>query len=215
VKNNREILLASRWPASKVRSCLRRKDRPQLVRFLKDRHEERFFGPIDHIAHVRGNELGVGFSVMALCSLLIETMQCYRDGLPTTDRRELDRLRSLKRTPPAYQIPASLRPNGKEEFRRFFAKYRNEFSGLRPSAFYRKIRNGILHQGQTKGGWTLRRSDSVVCDPGKKIIYRNRFATQLRSCFDGYLEELRVANWSEPIWNNAARKIWWLIRLSR
>jgi hypothetical protein len=152
---------------------------------------------------------------MALCSLLIETIQCYRDGLPTTSPGELNHLRDLGAVPVAYRIPAGMGVSGEEEFRRFFGKYRDSFPGVRPVAFYRKVRNGILHQGQTKGGWTIRKSGSVVCEPKKKIIYRNQFAGRLRLCFDRYLEELEAHPWNRPIWANAARKIWWLIRLSR
>ena len=211
----KDIRLAKKWPASKVRGCLRRKDRAQLVRFLADRHRERFFEPIEYIAKAKGNEQGFGFSVMALCSLLIETIQCYRDGLPTTNGGELGHLRNFKKVPVAYQIPADLAVNGREEFRRFFVRYRGDFPGIMPTAFYRKVRNGILHQGQTKGGWTLRKQGSVVCDPANKIIYRDQFARRLNHCFDAYLKELETHTWDRPIWTNATRKIWWLIRLSR
>jgi hypothetical protein len=171
----KDILLAKGWPASRVRGCLRRRNRGELVRFLADRHRERFFEPMQCIAGAKGNEQGFGFSVMALCALLIETIQCYRDGLPTTDRRELDDLRKLKRIPLAYRIPTGLQVSGKVEFRRFFRQYRDSFPGVYPVAFYKKVRNGILHQGQTKGGWTLRAAGPIVCDPTNKIIYRNQF----------------------------------------
>jgi hypothetical protein len=211
----KDIRLAKQWPATKVRGCLGRKDRAQLVRFLADRHRERFFEPIEYITKAKGNEQGFGFSVMALCALLIETIQSYRDGLPTTDRGELGHLKKLKSVPTAYQIPDDLKVDGTEEFRRFFVRYRDDFPGIRPAAFYRKVRNGILHQGQTKGSWTLRKRGSIVCDPTNKIIYRDQFAQRLRLCFDRYLEELEAHAWNQPIWTNAARKIWWLIRLSR
>jgi len=211
---SREVLLAQGWPLSKVRACVRRRDRPRLVRFLRDRHRERFFKPIQYITAAKANEQGFGFSVMALCSLLVETVQSYRDGLPTTNRGELGRLTKLGRVPPAYQLPHNLHVTGEEEFRRFFRRYRGDFPGLRPAAFYRQIRNGILHQGQTKGGWTVRKSGPGVCDPKRRIIYRDQCAKALEVCFDKYLVELESYGWGKPIWTNAARKIWWLIRLS-
>ena len=80
-----DILLAKGWPASRVRMCLRSRDRAGLVRFLRERHCERFFEPIRRIAKARGNEQGFGFSVMALCSLLVRqssvTVMAYRQRI--------------------------------------------------------------------------------------------------------------------------------------
>ena len=85
---------------------------------------------------------------------------------------------------------------------------------MRPVAFYRNIRNGILHQGQTKCGWTVRKKGSAICEPKTKIIYRDQFAAALELCFGKYLCELENASWTHARWTNAARKIWWLVRLS-
>ena len=38
----------------------------------------RLIGPRQSGEHVSG------FAIMALCCLLVETLQCYRDGLPST-----------------------------------------------------------------------------------------------------------------------------------
>ena len=66
----RDPYLAANWRASKVRSCLRRKDKDDLVRFLRERHQERFFQPIRHLKSAPGNMQGYGFALMALCALL-------------------------------------------------------------------------------------------------------------------------------------------------
>src|ERR1700688_2731733 len=121
-----DLRLASNWPISKVRTCLRRRDRNGLVQFLKERHEERFFSPIRLLKSAPGNAQGYGFAIMALCALLVETTQSYRDGLPTTFRPELDRLRSMPRVPAQYQIPLGLRINGKKAFARFFRTHRKQ-----------------------------------------------------------------------------------------
>ena len=167
----RDPYLAANWRASKVQSCLRRRDKDGLVRFLRERHQERFFRPIGHLKSAPGNMQGYGFAMMALCALLVETIQSYRDGLPTTYDGELRKLRKISRVPPAYKIPLTLQVNGKVTFQRFFRAYRHTFDGLSGARFYRNIRNGLLHQGQTKRGWTLWKRGFRVWDAKQKRIF--------------------------------------------
>src|SRR5689334_16438417 len=124
-KFRRDLLLAAGWRISRVRISLRTKDRAGLIEFIRQRHRERFFDPIQQLRNAETGQQGYGFAIMALCSLLIETIQSYRDGLPTTDGRELGRLRALK-VPAEYAIPAGLQVNGTKAFRRFFSRFRNE-----------------------------------------------------------------------------------------
>lgn len=210
----RDPYLAATWRASKVRSCLRRKDKDGLVRFLRERHQERFFQPLIHLKSAPGNMQGYGFAMMAVCALLVETIQSYRDGLPTTYAPELRKLRNRSGVPPAYKIPPTLQVNGKETFQRFFRAYTHNFGGLSGARFYRNIRNGLLHQGQTKAGWTIWKRGFRVWDAKQKKIFRDDFAEALETSFEGYLAVLQKRKWKSRLWTNAARKIWWLIRLS-
>ena len=210
----RDPYLAANWRASKVRSCLRRKDKDGLIRFLRERHQERFFQPIIHLKSAPDNIQGYGFAMMALCALLVETIQSYRDGLPTTYSRELGNLRNRSRVPTPYKIPPSLKVNGRTTFERFFRAYKQNFAGLSGARFYKNIRNGLLHQGQTKAGWTLWKRGLRVWDTKQKKIFRDDFAEALETSFEGYLAILQKREWNSRLWTNAARKIWWLIRLS-
>jgi hypothetical protein len=206
--------LGANWQASKVRSCLRRKDRESLVRFLRERHQERFFQPISNLKSAPDTIQGYGFAVMALCALLIETIESYREGLPTTYSRELGKLRTLSRVPTPYKIPPTLQVNGRTAFHRFFRTYNKEFDGLSGVCFYKNIRNGLLHQAQTKAGWTLWKQGMRVWDAKQKRIFRDNFAAALEASFEAYLTQLQRQNWNTRLWTNAARKIWWLIRSS-
>jgi hypothetical protein len=152
--------------------------------------------------------------MMALCALLVETIQSYRDGLPTTYSRELGNLRNRSRVPTRYKIPPSLKVNGRTTFERFFRAYKQNFAGLSGARFYKNIRNGLLHQGQTKAGWTLWKRGFRVWDTKQKKIFRDDFAEELETSFEGYLAILQKREWNSRLWTNAARKIWWLIRLS-
>ena len=211
----RDPYLAVNWPASKIRSCLRRKDKDSLVRFLRERHQERFFQPIHKLKSAPETMQGYGFAIMALCALLVETIQSYRDGLPTTFSPELVRLRNLSKVPAAYKIPPTLQAKGKTTFQRFFTAFRNNFDGLSGARFYKNIRNGLLHQAQTKAGWTLWKHGTRVWDAQRKRIYRDNFADALEASFQAYLAELQRRSWKSKLWIRTSRKIWWLVRLSQ
>src|SRR5271156_6025144 len=91
-KDSKEIKLAHGWPISKVRTSLANAQAIDLASFIRARHGERFFKPIKRLRESLGNNQGYGFAMMALCSLLVETIQSYREGLPTTHQGELNRL---------------------------------------------------------------------------------------------------------------------------
>ena len=76
--------LAPKCTAVEVAKWLDAGDTLQLASFLRGRHEARFFGPIECLRKAEDTYGGYGFSMMALCCLLTETIQCYREGMPTT-----------------------------------------------------------------------------------------------------------------------------------
>ncbi len=211
---NSEPELASGWPISRVNSCIAASDKSAILLFLKTRYEERFFTPIRTLREAPRNFQGFGFAVMALCSLLIETLQCYRQGLPTTSRTEWTELDRLN--PPQDSIPKDQRQNGCQAFQSFFdrAEHKILFCGIGGKDFYKNVRNGLLHQAQTKGGWKIRRRRLSLWNDEEKIIDRDKFARALESAFDLYLDELRKAAWDDGCWKMARRKIWWLIKSS-
>src|SRR3970040_365170 len=85
-------LLATNWPASRVEHCLQQKQEKDLIAFLRARYTERFFEPIECLKHAPGNHQGYGMAMMSLCSLLVESIQCCRYGLPSTNAGELNAL---------------------------------------------------------------------------------------------------------------------------
>jgi len=153
---NSEIRLANNWPVTKVDDCLTRQARSEIIHFLRERHEERFFDPIRHLT-ASCNKQGYGFAIMALCFLLIETIQCYRCGLPGTPQGK-----------------------GRTIFKAFFAEYVSLFPNVDGEKFYLNIRNGLLHQAETKDGWTIRTGQPSLCNWNDKIIDRDKFADALK-----------------------------------
>lgn len=201
------MLLAADWTVKDVRRCLREGDKQGLIDFLRQRHDERFFTPIKLLGSAKRNWQGHGFAIMSLCSLLIETIQSYRDGLPSTNWRELQRLvKKIKRVEPEYSLTSIKDVNSGKAFSRFFRRFRREFDGLSGKKFYNNVRNGLLHQGQTKRGWTIR-TDGLKLHEAK-VINRDIFADRLERAFSSYLDELASAQWNSLLWKNARRKVW-------
>lgn len=211
-----EPKLANDWSISRVQRCLDSEEKDALLLFIDQRYRERFFEPITTLMNSRGQHNGCGFAIMALCSLLIESLQCYRYGLPTTNGREYDALSHSFIPPIAYQIQQGERKNGTQAFRDFFSldAHRTLFPDVDGEVFYIAIRNGLLHQAQTKQGWRIRSNEPRLWNENDKIVDRTRFAAALDTAFAKYVEELRCAVWNDDLWLKARRRIWWLIQLS-
>lgn len=206
--------LATGWPASKVGKSLEAAEKALLIQFLKRRYEERFLNPIQTLRSAPKNSHGCAFAVMALCSLLIETMQCYRQGFPTTYQAEFDELTKATKVPPEYHLPKV--ESGRQVFKGFFSlpAHRVLFCGIDGEIFYSKIRNGIVHQGQTKSGWKIDKGQTQLWNQEDCIVDSDQFASALESAFNLYIDELSKAKWDDKVWKKARRKIWWLTKSS-
>jgi hypothetical protein len=127
-----------------------------------------------------------GFSLMANSCLLIETLESFYRGWGNT--------------------------NGPNEiaFLKFFTRD-SQFAKFAiddmPSMFYKNIRCGILHQGETTGGWTLTRESSFLLNKNKKIINATKFLETLKNSLENYKTNLQTSDWNDDVWSNARKKI--------
>ena len=212
------VKLARNWSKARVLECLANKETSEIIRFLGERYDERFFSPINCLRKAPGNTNGYGFAIMALCCLLVETIQCYREGLPCSNGTELNELADLplnSTAPSDYKLVKPLQASSKSAFIGFFSNSTHQkcFPKVDGKEFYLKIRCGLLHQAQTNGTWLLMKT-GTFWDSSKKMINRDEFAQRLQECFSGYLKELNEHAWDENIWKSARKKIWWLAQLS-
>jgi hypothetical protein len=211
-----EMLLAKDWPLGRVRESLNNYDKAGLVSFLRQRYEERFLAPVRLLQTANDNWWGFGFAILALCSLLVETIQSFWLGLPSTHGVELRDLSSYN-PPKEYEIPRSDWPPRIEAvFTSFFSNplFINFFPGVDGTEFYKNIRNGLLHQAQTKHGWRITKSGTEVWNGNAKTIHRDHFAVSVGRALEAYLEKLEAEDWTSECWLKARRKIWWLMELS-
>src|ERR1035441_8867057 len=191
--------LARHWNISRVQLCLDSAEKDSLLQFIDERYQERFFDPITRLMDSQVQLNGFGFAIMALCSLLIESLQCYRYGLPTTHDGEYAALSRSFPPPMEYQIQPNERRSGKQAFKDFFslAAHRTLFPDVDGVVFYNAIRNGLLHQAQTKQGWRIRSGQPRLWNAPDKILDRTKFADALKKAFEKYVEELRTAAWDD------------------
>jgi hypothetical protein len=132
-----------------------------------------------------------GFAILALCCLLAETLQSFRSKVETPKSQEA---RCLYPDGPCIRVPQT---STTDTFKAFLR--RPTFGGAFvdeqiASSFVHGVRNGILHEAETRG-WVIRRNrpeNQIVAKEGDGyVLNRTRFYRALKDDFEGYLEELR------------------------
>lgn len=157
-----------------------------LIDHVRNRLEKRFLEPADilleheqeHIQKGSSPE-GLGFSVLAIDCLLIETLCGYEQGQRT--RRG--------GTHKAFENFLNTAPRFKDAF---------GHAG-RAGDFADAIRNGLLHDGETRKGWIIwqgRPDGPIVADFGDGLLrlYRSAFHNALKEYVIDYFERLRAAD---------------------
>lgn len=128
------VKLSSSVTIAQYREFERNRDRTAIADMIKQRFTERYITPLRGDARRKN-----GFSLMAISCLMIETLQSFYEGLADTQGKS------------------------REAFERFF-KENIEFTIFSPEAvsFYKGVRCGILHQGETTLGWRIQRKGPIL-----------------------------------------------------
>lgn len=164
----------------------------KAVDILKDRIEHRFLEPAGEIMELPWS----GFAIMALDCLLIETLQQFRKGVCETERGK-----------------------GREYFTEFLTEtsFGEYFNQDMAEKFYRHVRNGILHQAETKENTKIRAFGELVCptkDLNGLIVNRNKFHKRLVKEFHKYLDDLRKGE-DDLLRENFRRKMDYICRMGQ
>jgi hypothetical protein len=146
-------------------------DWSQAVKIARDRIDGRF---LQH-ARICLDSPNSGFVVLAVDSLLLETLQQFRCGVTDGCGRSGQMVRK-------YLGGSQFQPEFDKEARK---------------AFYSDIRCGLLHQAEAKRMWLVRRDqDKMLCEIQNAdgncgyVIDVMRFHGALEQSFDDYLSEL-------------------------
>lgn len=153
------------------------KNRDKIADIIFERFSERYVEPF------RNNSAKHGFSIMACCCLMAESLISFKKG--------------RKKTGVA----------GGEAFEDFFSssKFFKDFSG-HGGEFYRNVRCGILHQGETYGGWKVRRSGALFNEK-EKIINATKFISALENELTEFTDYLRTSHFHKKPWTGVIRKL--------
>ncbi len=158
------------------------KDRSGIAGLIRRRFEERYLDPI-----LDNNPKRHGFAMLAICCLMVEALESFRNGWRDTSER------------------------GRSEaaFCGFFQAH-DEFRELRPVAhdFYRAVRCGILHQAETTHRWRVDREPGLLQEKdGAYWLSAFEFANRLKAVLNRYHDELCSSEWTSRLWVNARRKL--------
>ena len=156
---------------------------------LYDRYLKLFFFEIEKHKSLFKREFKSGFIIMASSCLLIETLGAYLKGINETEFG-----------------------TGNQIFDLIFDKAKNYGSELyvfKGKEIYKKIRNGVLHQGETKDGFIIRRLGELY--DGDKTINATKFSIELKKFLEGYISDLRNSAWESEIWENCKKKLKYII----
>jgi len=175
--------LASGYTVRRYSEMVQSQDRAGIADLIRKRFVERYLNPI------LDNPERHGFAMLAICCLMVETLESFRQGWEDTSER------------------------GRSEaaFCSFFQAH-NEFRDLRPVAhdFYRAVRCGILHQAETTQKWRVDREPGLVVEQGGvHWLSAFEFGNGLRAVLDRYHDELSNPNsdWKGPLWVKARKKL--------
>jgi len=126
-------------------------DKDAIANFIYYRLYIRYINPFQYNDKRFINKYKNGFSIMANCCLLIETLQSFKNGWEDSKGKS------------------------KNAFKQFF-KQEQDFIDFRNIAedFHTNVRCGILHQGETKGGWKIKRGGLLYDSTHYTILLKNR-----------------------------------------
>ena len=170
------VKLSKSCTVSRYRDLIAAKNQALIADFIVERFEERYFDPIE-IEPRKKN----GFTIMAVSCLMVETLESFRRGWPSSQ--------------------------GKSElaFCSFFSTW-DDFADFRPVSgdFYKHVRCGILHQAETTGGWRILRSGPLR---NNTTVNATKFARTLRGVLHNYASSLRTEDWNSSVWQAFRKKM--------
>lgn len=130
-----------------------------------------------------------GFLQLASCSLLIETIAGFMTGENETPKGQ-----------------SSIHFNKVFEYA---GTKGNELKKFKDTDFYSNIRCGILHQGETKGKYTVTRRSSTIKNGDE--INSFRFHKALKELLQEYRKDLESKDWNDDMWKSCRQKIQYII----
>jgi hypothetical protein len=176
-RNSDDSKLASRFTVGDYARAASDKDRRVIAEAIRRRFTERYISPVSE------SKAKHGFAMMAICCLMIESSESFRQGWESTDGRD------------------------KQAFQLFFAR-QPTFAVFRGNEtyFHRNVRCAILHQGETYNGWKIVRTGPLF-EQATRTINAARFLDKMKRLLDEFCDSLKSADWESEDWKNVNKKM--------
>jgi hypothetical protein len=160
------------------------KDKERIASFVYNRLFSRYIRPYSFNCLEYKRKYKNGFSIMASLCLLVETLQSFKNGWGDSDRKS------------------------EKAFKEFFSDnpHFKELNG-KGSIIYKNIRCGILHQGETTGGWKITREGKRLYDNRTHTLDAVLFAKRMENSLSDYYKGLVTSEWDSEIWDNLRTKM--------
>ena len=171
---------------------LNTQNKKDIAIFIYQRFYSRYLKPFEFSDPKFKTEYRNGFSIMANCCLLIETLESFKNGWENT--------KDISET----------------AFKQFF-QTDNFFSELKTfeKEFYKYVRCGILHQGETLQSWKISRLNKKLFNSNTKTIDALTFHSQLKKSLKQYCDDLESSDWNSVLWKRCRKKIGHIIQNCR
>lgn len=176
------VWLSRRVKVRKYREMEATEDQKAIAKFIYERFMERYILPLRAVT--RGEENG--FLMMAACCLLIEGLTAFREGWCSTE--------GLSER--AFQLFFKDEPG--------FIDFREH-----ERSFWKGVRCGILHQGETSLGWKLNfsRPQEALLVEDDLMVNCLKFMDEMDGALLRYQDELINSPWKYEIWRNLRKKM--------
>ncbi len=170
--------LASGFSVADCNRAIAEKDREAIAKAIHLRFTERYISPISDDPKERH-----GFSIMAICCLMIEALESFHQGWTSTNDKPKEAFEEFFKREPAFMEL------------RGFERY-----------FYKNVRCGILHQGETYNGWKIIRKGPLF-NQSTRTLNAVKFLSAMKKILDDFCDELEKAEWGSTEWRNVIKKM--------
>jgi len=176
----------------------------EISEMIYQRFYERYIKPYSYSNHDYKKNYKNGFAMMASASLMIETFMSFKKGWNDTSKitgRNI--FGEFFDSAPEFSILKDTRKDGHCDY----------LKDTIPARFYYDVRCGILHQGETRKGWTITRKENAkLFDKTTLRINAYLFLKNLEKVLKVYELELKKSDWNDEIWINTRNKLNMIIK---
>lgn len=127
-----------------------------------------------------------GFVIMGMCCILIETISTFFEGQNESRKPGPDTFRYIFEKAKYYNNPLEC----------FIAE----------NQFYKSIRCGLLHQGETYSKFKIKRNGPLF-DKQEKSINAQLFFNATKKFLNSYRDDLKSAKWDSDLWDKCRVKL--------